>query len=232
MPMKGEPSCPRCGSRVRAPGLFSETWQCPLHGAVAPMQPVVPPSIDALDAVVRRSRVPVWLPWPLPVGWLFTGVAHAGDDKSGPRAVAVACTGPGPLGGPGELVLVAEELGIGMGARYAGLPGPDPGTDLLGSGPAPAKVLAAGHPTPLWCVPDAPPDRAVYAGEALGLWLWAVLWPGKAGHLVYDDVVLTDLRDAGAEIQMLPCGALSPQLLTPPPQDPPPSPLPPARPPN
>jgi len=26
------------------------------------------------------------MPWPLPVGWLFTGVAYAGDDRSGGRA--------------------------------------------------------------------------------------------------------------------------------------------------
>ncbi|MET7301423.1 DUF6758 family protein [Embleya sp. NPDC005575] len=209
--MKGEPSCPRCGGRVRAPGLFSQTWECEIHGAVPPLQPVVPPSVEALDAVVRRSRVPVWLPWPLPVGWLYAGVAHAGDDRDGSRAVAVACTGPAPLGGRGELLLIAEEVGVGLGARYAGLPGHDPGGDFVKS--TPAKVVAAGRPTPLWCVIDAPPDRAVYAGEAMGLWLWAILWPGKAGHLVYDDVVLTDLREAGAELQLLPCGALSPQLL-------------------
>ena len=71
----------------------------------------------------------------------------------------------------------------------------------------------AGRPTSLWCVTDAPADRAVYAGEALGLWLWAILWPGRAGHVVYDDVVLTDLRDAGTELELLPCGALSPPLL-------------------
>jgi hypothetical protein len=145
------------------------------------------------------------------VGWLYTGVAHAGDDRSGSRAVAVSCTGPAPLGGRGELLVIAEEVGVGLGARYAGLTGPDPGGDFV-KGP-PAKVMAAGRPTPLWCVTDAPGDRAVYAGEALGLWLWAVLRPGRAGHVLYDDVVLTDLRDAGAELDLIPCGALSPQLL-------------------
>jgi hypothetical protein len=70
------------------------------------------------------------MPWPLPVGWLFTGVAYAGDDRHGGRATAVACSGPGPLGGMGELILVAEELGVGLGARYAGVDGPDPGPYL------------------------------------------------------------------------------------------------------
>ncbi|GGY77504.1 hypothetical protein GCM10010327_04540 [Streptomyces nitrosporeus] len=178
------------------------------------MQPVIPPSVESLGVVVHRSRVPVWMPWPLPVGWLLTGAAYAGDDRSGGRATAVACSGPGPLGGMGELVLVAEELGVGLGARYAGLDGPDPGTGLDVAGAPDAKVLAAGRPTPLWHVKDAPGDRAVFAGEARGLWLWAILWPEQSGLLMYDELVLTDLRDAGAEVDLVPCGALTPRLLS------------------
>jgi hypothetical protein len=154
------------------------------------------------------------MPWPLPVGWLFTGVAYAGDDRSGGRATAVACSGPGPLGGTGELLLVAEEPGVGLGARFAGIEGPDPGPDICVDMPAQAKLLAVGRPTPLWHVADAPADRAVFAGEALGLWLWAIVWPESSGLLMYDELVLTDLRDAGAEIEVLPCGALSPRLLS------------------
>ena len=60
----------------------------------------------------------------------------------------------------------------------------------------------------------APDDRAVFAGEARGLWLWAVVWPEQSGLLMYDELVLTDLRDAGAEVELLPCGALSPRLLS------------------
>ncbi|MCF6525528.1 DUF6758 family protein [Streptomyces sp. JJ36] len=211
--MRGEPSCPKCGGRVRAPGLFADTWQCDLHGTVHPLQPVVPPSVEALAVVVGRTRVPVWMPWPLPVGWLFTGVACAGDDRSGGRATAVACSGPAPLGGPGELILVAEELGVGLGARYAGIEGPDPGEYLRVDKPADGKVLAAGRPTPLWLVENTPPDRAVFAGEARGLWLWAVVWPEESALLMYDELVLTDLRDAGAEVDLVPIGALSPRIL-------------------
>jgi hypothetical protein len=182
---------------------------------VYPLQPVIPPSVEALNAVVRRTQVPVWMPWPLPVGWLFTGVTCAGDDRSGGRAAAVACTGPGPLGGMGELILVAEELGVGLGARYAGIDGPDPGPYMNVEKPAEVKVLAAGRPTPLWHVTGAPADRAVFAGEALGLWLWAVVWPEQSGLLMYDELVLADLREAGAEVELVPCGALSPRLLKP-----------------
>jgi hypothetical protein len=214
--MRGEPSCPKCGGRVRAPGLFADSWQCDVHGNVHPLQPVIPPSVEALGVVVHRARVPVWMPWPLPVGWLFTGAGFAGDDRSGGRATMVACSGPGPLGGIGELILVAEELGVGLGARYAGIPGPDPGPRMPPRGPAHAKVLADGRPTPLWNVPEAPDDRAVFAGEASGLWLWAVLWPASAGVLVYDDIALTDVRGAGPETGLLPVGALCPRLLAPP----------------
>ncbi|CAL9296571.1 MULTISPECIES: DUF6758 family protein [Streptomyces] len=213
--MRGEPSCPRCGGRVRAPGLFADAWQCDVHGTVYPLQPVIPPSVEALNVVVHRTQVPVWMPWPLPVGWLFTGVAYAGDDRSGGRATAVACSGPGPLGGPGELILIAEELGVGLGARYAGIDGPDPGSYMNVEKPPQTKVLAAGRPTPLWHVYRTPDDRAVFAGEALGMWLWAVIWPEQSGLLMYDELVLTDLRDAGAEIDLVPCGALSPRLLRP-----------------
>jgi hypothetical protein len=211
--MRGEPSCPKCGGRVRAPGLFADSWQCDAHGTVQPLQPVIPPSVEALDVVVHRAQVPVWMPWPLPVGWLFAGVANAGDDRSGGRATAVACSGPGPLGGFGELVLVAEELGVGLGARYAGIEGPDPGPDICADGPPHAKLLAGGRPTPLWHVRQAPADRAVFAGEALGLWLWAIVWPEQSALLMYDELVLTDLREAGAEVGLVPCGALSPRLL-------------------
>ncbi|PNG93053.1 hypothetical protein SMF913_28518 [Streptomyces malaysiensis] len=186
-----------------------------MHGTVHPLQPVVPPSVEALVVVTNRARVPVWMPWPLPVGWLFTGVACAGDDRSGGRATAVACSGPGPLGGVGELLLIAEELGVGLGARFAGIPGPDPGPGMRVDKPPHVKVLAAGRPTPLWHVEGTPDDRAVFAGEACGLWLWAVVWPEQTGLLMYDEMVLTDLRDAGAEVDLVPCGALSPRLLTP-----------------
>jgi hypothetical protein len=170
--------------------------------------------VEALNVAVARAEVPVWMPWPLPVGWLFTGIAHAGDDLSGGRATAVACSGPAPFGGPGELVLIAEELGVGLGAHFAGLTGPDPGDAIAVDRPPNAKVLAAGRPAALWHVAGTPDDRAVFVGEARGLWLWAVVWPERTGLLMYEELVLTDLRDAGAELDLLPCGALSPRLIS------------------
>lgn len=207
--MKGAPTCPRCSGALRAPGLWSSTWRCDLHGEVAPLQPGSRPSPEALAATVSSAKAPVWLPWPLPHGWLLTGLVHAGDERTGWVAVAVACSGPAPLGGAGDLVFVAEEPGVGLGARYAGLPSSDPGVSFEHVAPD-AKLYAAGHPTPLWHV-SADADRAVYVGEALGLWLWAVLWPANAGILLSDHLSLVDLRDAGHELDV-PFGALTPRL--------------------
>lgn len=209
--MKAEPSCPRCGRPVRAPGLLSKSWTCDLHGAVHPLQPVLQPSVAELADAAARSQVPMWLPWPLPSGWAFTGVAHAGDPETGARATAVACSGPNPFGGTGELLLVAEEMGVGLGARFAGIEGPDPG-EIFEATAAHAKLYAAGRSTSMWLVPQTG-DHTVFLGEAGGLWLWAILWPHDVAHMMYDDLVLTDMRDVGPEIDWLPVGGLSVRLM-------------------
>ncbi|MDX6287796.1 MAG: hypothetical protein QOG53_3281 [Frankiales bacterium] len=206
--MRHAPTCPRCGGSVREPGLWSSSWRCERHGDVHPLHAATRPSVDAVEHVVRQAKVPVWIPWPLPTGWVVTGAAHAGDERSGGVATVVACSGPSPLGGAGELLLIAEAPGVGLGARYAGLPGPDPG-DGVGSGPPHAKVEAAGHPTPMWAL-DVP-DAAVYVGEAKGNWLWAILWPSTAGVLLLENVILQDLRTQSV-LPDLPFGALSPRL--------------------
>src|SRR5262249_33958831 len=87
-----------------------------------------------------------WLPWPLPVGWLVTGFAGAGDDRTGTRACVVALSGPNPVGGLGEMLLISEEPGVGLGAHFAGLPGPDPGEGFA-AGPPHAAVRVR----PSWC---------------------------------------------------------------------------------
>jgi hypothetical protein len=207
--MRREPTCPRCGEVLRPPSIWSSDWLCDSHAAVLPLQPLARPCTEALAAAVHDARVPLWLPWPAPRGWVVTGVATVGDERTGARALALACSGPAPLGGMGELLLVSEEPGIGLGARYAGLPGPDPGA--IPDGPPHAKVDAAGHPTPLWCVQGAD-DRAIYVGEAAGNWLWAILWPETAGALLMEDLLLADVRDLGYEVEMVPVGALSPRL--------------------
>ncbi|MGH3242764.1 MAG: DUF6758 family protein, partial [Spirillospora sp.] len=119
------------------------------------------------------------------------------------------------LSGPADLVLIAEEPGIGLGAYYAGLDGADPGEVFDGSPPhvkldISGPAATCGHTLPMWAVGDRP-DRAVYVGEAMGDWLWAVLWPPDAGAFMLDRQNLLDLREPGMELD-LPYGAPSPRL--------------------
>src|SRR5262245_20564038 len=161
------PACPRCGSELLAPSLFSSDWRCPEHGPVLPSHVLPTASRDAIEHVRSIAEVPFWIPSPLLPGWTLTGVAYAGDERSRGRATALGCAGPAPLGGVADMVLVAEEPGVGLGAGYAGIEVNQPGPDL--DGPPAAKVHAAGHPTALWSVPT-PNDRCALAGEAKGMW--------------------------------------------------------------
>jgi hypothetical protein len=186
------PSCPRCEGPIRPPSLMSSDWRCDLHGAVYPYYVAASVGPEAIEHVKRQAAVPLWAPMPLLPGWTVTGAAHAGDDRTGGRATALACSGPAPLGGVADLLLIAEEPGVGLGAHYAGLAGPDPGQEF--SCPPHAKVLVAGHPTPLWSV-SAGDRRCAFVGEARGVWLWAVLWPVDAGYIFVEHVELHDLRE-------------------------------------
>ena len=201
------PACPRCEGPIRPPGLMSSDWRCDLHGAVYPYYVAAGVGPEAVEQVKRQAAVPLWAPMPLLPGWTVTGAAHAGDDRTGARATVLACAGPAPLGGVADLVLIAEEPGVGLGAHYAGLTGPDPGQEF--TCPPHAKVLVAGHPTPLWSVPVGD-HRCAFVGEARGVWLWAVLWPADAGYIFAEHVELHDLREEPAAGLLF--GAPSPYL--------------------
>lgn len=210
--MKSEPTCPRCGRAVQPPGLWTSAWQCDAHGPVAPLQEVRAPGPAALEALLPQAHVPVWIPWPLPANWVVTGFAEAGDDRSGVLATAVALSGPDLVGGVGEVVIVAEDPGVGLGARLAGLEGPDPG-DGFDASAADAKVRFDGHEIALWSL-DLGPDRAVYTGEALAQWLWLVFASADTGVLMCEISALRDLRDirdGGLSLEP-PFGAPSPFL--------------------
>ncbi|MFD3685198.1 DUF6758 family protein [Nocardiopsis sp. NPDC058631] len=210
--MKPEPSCPRCGRAVQPPGLWTSAWQCGVHGAVAPLQGIRTPGTSALEALLPQARVPVWTPWPLPANWVVTGFAEAGDERSGALATAVALSGPDPLGGVGEIAVVAEDPGIGLGARLAGLEGPDPGAGF-DSAAADAKLRFDGHEVALWNLAVGR-DRAVYAGEALAHWLWFVFASADTALLMCEINSLRDLRDIndGGVVSEPPFGAASPFL--------------------
>ncbi len=206
-------TCPRCGREVRPPGLWSDAWSCAVHGEVAPLHPAVVGSEEALRQLGQRSQVPVWLPWPLPLGWLVSGLQHAGDEHTGPVATVLACSGPNPLTVEvddlsADLLLVAEQPGVGLGARLAGLQGLDPG-GRVGTGSPNVKLVAAGHDTPLWSV-DVD-GAAAFVGEAAGVWLWALAWPGTAAAVLLEQFELRNACDPDNLFE-LPYGALSPRL--------------------
>ncbi|MCW2621641.1 MAG: putative phosphotransacetylase [Frankiales bacterium] len=190
--------------------MMSPGWRCDLHGVVTPYERHPHPTAEGVRQLAAGLGGPLWSPLPLPGGWTLGGIGAAVDDKAGvTRATLTAFAGPGPLGGPADLVLVAEEPGVGLGAHAAGRPDLDPG-DLTG-GPPDAKIEAAGHLTPLWRCASAD-NRAAFVGEALGVWLWAVLWPPSAELVLLEHVELHDLRhDAHAGLD-LPIGASSPRL--------------------
>ena len=121
----------------------------------------------------------------------------------------LALAGPSPLGGPADLLLVAEEPGVGLGARVCGIDRVDPG--IAADGAPDAKILVAGHPTPLWRCASSE-DRVAFVGEASGVWLYAVLWPPAAELVLLEHVELHDLRHDAHALVDLPVGAPSPRL--------------------
>lgn len=211
--MKSAPTCPRCGRAVRPPGLWTSAWQCDVHGPVAPLQGVRAPGAAALEALLDQAHVPVWIPWPLPTGWVVTGFAEAGDERSGTLALAVALSGPDPLGGVGEFAIVAEDPGIGLGARIAGMEGPDPGGDFDAEA-ADAKLRFDGHEIALWNLDLGRGRGAAYTGEALAHWLWLVFDRADTALLMGEIHSLRDLRDitSGGIALEPPFGAPSPFL--------------------
>jgi hypothetical protein len=202
--------CPRCGGAVRPPDIAVSAWRCADCGPVPPVWMATRLDDDAVDAVAGRvaGGVPLWCPWPLPSGWLVTGVGWAGDDRDGASATVLTCSGPSPIhAGPADLVIIAEKPGVGLGNRYAGLAGTHPG-ELPDAQPH-ARIKAGGRDTPMWSVTGAT-DRVAYIGEAGGLWLYAIAWPADAGYLLAEPIELTDLNDWRPT--ELVYGAPSPQL--------------------
>jgi hypothetical protein len=185
---------------------MSSDWTCDKHGRVHPYHVV---RLEALRQVAAQARVPLWAPVPLLPGWTLGGLASCGDERTGATATVLALAGPSPLGGPADLLLVAEEPGVGLGARFAGLEGLDPGT--VADGAPEAKIMASGHPTALWRC-DSADDRVAFVGEASGVWLWAVLWPPAAELVLLEHVELYDLRQEKDAAMVLPLGADSPRL--------------------
>jgi len=202
--------CPRCGGPV-APDLDAGAgWECARHGRVPGLYGFAAPSVHGLLAHVTQSVLPTWLPWPLPNAWSVAGTGRVVDDTA--VATVLALSGSDPLGAAGDLLLIAEDPGVGLGAHYAGLASPDPGP-IVGAGPADARVVVNGHPTPLWFV-DVGDECQVCVGEAAGRWLWLIAWPPLASAAVLMEAsTLVDLHDLLAELDLIPLSEVSPRLL-------------------
>jgi hypothetical protein len=172
---------------------------------------VVEPLATVVSSDLASVRVPLWFPWPLPDRWLFTGLGHTGESADDAASVTT-WSGPDLFGDPAELLFVSEEAGVGVGSHFAGLSATYPGPEV-GEGPPHARFLVDDRPVPLWAVDGGAHDRAVYAGEAAGRWLWVVVHPAEAGAIVVEPINLVDGRQLGAELTVLPVAELSPRLV-------------------
>lgn len=168
---------------------------------------------DALAEVLARTRdLPAYLPWPMSPGWSISDFGCVVTEGAG--ATVTTTVGPSDLDGPVEMTVVAEDPGIGLGTRIAGVVHPDPG-DQVGAGPPAVRLRAAGRPVAMWpvdVVDDAAPlTRAVFAGEADGRWLWVVLRPASAALLLADEWLLADVTGFGPEALEMPFGGPRPR---------------------
>jgi hypothetical protein len=211
-------TCPRCGAIARQPSLFASSWTCDEHGDIVPVGPPHAPTPEIIQHLALDARVPIWVPRPMPEGWMLSGIRWAGDEAGGTVAALVAVSGPHPLPEvddedlTADLMFVAEQPGVGLGAHLAGLHGIDPGPLLAEKAerdPAEVKIEADGHEVPLWSVPMD--EGIAYVGEAVGVWLWLLAWPPPAAAVLLNRFALVDVREPGEDVD-LPCGPLTPRL--------------------
>jgi hypothetical protein len=204
-------SCPRC----TAPTTESAgTWHCLDHGAIAPLWRPGAAEYDAfVEHLQQAGNMPTLMPWPLAPGWRITDFGCVAVPGGPARACLVSCAESEDVDGPAELTIVEEEPGVGLGARCAGVVRTDPGVDI-GEGPPWVRVRVDNRPVPVWPVAtgdlDGVLDRAVFAGEAHGRWLWLVLRPASAALLLREDWVLVDASGLGPELIDLPFGGNPP----------------------
>ena len=171
------------------------------------------PSYDAfVEALAAAGDLPTYLPWPMSPGWTVSDFAVVTERGQG-RATLTCSSGTSALDGPVDVFVVSEESGVGLGARCAGTSHLDPGPDL-GAGRPPVRVRIGSQSVPLWAVStslsDVELDRAVFAGEAAGRWLWVVLRPASAMLLLREEWILRDVAGIGPPLVELTFGGPQP----------------------
>lgn len=186
-----------------------DRWWCQGDGDVAAVAPPVEPSVLALLEHLDQVSAPTWVPWPMPAQWSLAGVGWAAAAGGDVQATTTACVGPDVISGTADLVIVCEEPAVGLGARYADVPGLDIATEVTGAPPA-LHIEVAGRATPLWWLGGQ--DRDVFVGEASGRWLWLVTWPATSGAIIRDGLMLVDLHELVAQLEMIPLSGLSTRL--------------------
>ncbi len=206
MPLQAE--CPRCPTPIP-----DGAGSCPEHGPTAPLLRPDTPSYDAfVQALAAAGDFPTYLPWPMSPGWTVSDFAVVSQAGQG-CATLTCCSGTSALDGPVDVFVVSEESGVGLGARCAGTSHLDPGPDL-GVGRPPVRVRIGSQSVPLWAVAtplsDVELDRAVFAGEAGGRWLWVVLRPASAMLLLRDEWILRDVSGVGPPLVELEFGGPQP----------------------
>src|SRR4051812_11793951 len=88
---------------------------------------VLPPGLAGMEQIRLEALVPFWAVVPPPPGRTVDGLAYVAAPPTPWRAPLSPATDLAPLDlEPADLLLIAEEPGIGLGARFAALPGPDP----------------------------------------------------------------------------------------------------------
>jgi hypothetical protein len=221
MPLRTE--CPRCptplgGPTVAEPGGGGST--CPEHGPTAVLRRPDAASYDGFAEVLSTAgEFPTYLPWPMSPGWsvsdfaVVADVPGAGVGVPDAKATMTCSSGTSMLDGPVDVLVVTEESGTGLGARCAGTPHLDPGTEI-GVGHPAVRVRIGSQSVPLWAVSTASSDhdldRSVVAGEALGRWLWMVLRPASAILLLRDEWILRDVSSIGPPLVEMPFGGPAP----------------------
>jgi hypothetical protein len=196
-------SCPRC----RLP-LDGDRGVCAVHGVQPRLWRPEATTYDAFaDHLRSAGAFPTLLPWPLSPGWRVSDFGVV-VDAAGRTLATVTCTsGHTEVDGHVDVLVVAEEAGVGLGGRCAGLPGADPGDDFGQASPT-ARVRIGNQTVPLWAVSTSATgtelDRSVVAGEAGGRWLWLVLRPASAILLLQDEWILRDVSGIGPPLVELP----------------------------
>lgn len=210
--------CPRCPAPVARTEVG---WGCPEHGDIVPLRRPHRADYDSFTTHLTLSGgLATLLPWPETPRerWRVTDHAVVAAED-GARATLTCSSGETETDGEVHLWLVHEELGIGLGARVAGLRADDPGSELLADtthGDATAPLLQVRYGSRrlrLWPVSTSATtgdwNRSVLVGEAEGRWIWVVARPATA-VMMLTGLTLRDASDLGHALLELPFGEGAP----------------------